>query len=98
MRIALPHTLGKDELRRRLHSRSGELAGLMPGGNADVQIGWPSEDRMDLSVGAMGKTVAGHIELADDEIVFEIGLPPALAFAEPLVRGAVEAKTRKLLA
>ena len=98
MRIALPHTLGKDELRRRLKERSGELAELIPGGNAEVEIAWPGEDRMALSIGAMGKTVSGHIELADAEIVFEIGLPAALAFAEPLVRGAVEAKTRKLLA
>jgi len=98
MRVALPHSLGKEELRRRLHARSGELAGLVPGGNADVEIAWPHEDRMTLAVSAMGKTISGHVELEEAEVAFVIELPGSLSFAEPLVRGAVEAKAHKLLA
>lgn len=98
MRIPISHSLGKDEARRRLHDRSGEMAGLFPGGMAQVEITWPSEDRMAMAVTAMGQTVGGHVDVEDQAVVFEIALPAALSFVEPMIRGAVEAKARKLLA
>lgn len=97
MRVAIPHSHTREEVRRRMRERSGEIAGLVPGG-ADVQVTWPNEDRMDFSVSAMGKTVASHVEIGEGEIAIVIDLPPALSFVEPMVRGAVEAKGRKLLA
>jgi hypothetical protein len=97
MRIALPHSLGREEARRRLQSRSGEIAGLFPGGMAEVEVSWPHEDKMALDVTAMGKTVAGAVEIGEREVAFVIELPAALSFVEPLVRGAIESKGRKLL-
>ena len=97
MRVPIPHQLGRDEARRRLHARSGELAGMMPGGIADVTITWPSEDRMDIAVRAMGKLVNAAVEVGDSNVVVEVDLPLALKFFEPLVRGAVETNGRKLL-
>jgi hypothetical protein len=98
MRITLPHSLGREEVRRRLHARSGEIAGMFPGGMAEVAVSWQHEDRMSLDVTAMGKTVAGAVEIGDHEVAFVIDLPAALSFVEPLVRGAIESKGRKLLA
>jgi hypothetical protein len=97
MRIPIPHQLGRDEARRRLHDRSGEMAGLFPGGMAEVDVQWPSEDRMAMVVTAMGNTVRGHVDIEEAAVVFDIDLPAALAFVEPMVRGAIEAKGRKLL-
>jgi Putative polyhydroxyalkanoic acid system protein (PHA_gran_rgn) len=97
MRIALPHSLGREEVRRRLRARSGEIAGMFPGGMAEVAVSWPSEDRMALNVTAMGKTVIGAVEIEDHTVAIEIDLPAALSFVEPLVRGAIESKGRKLL-
>ena len=34
MRVAIPHDLGKAEVRRRLTSRTPDLAGFIPGGLA----------------------------------------------------------------
>jgi Putative polyhydroxyalkanoic acid system protein (PHA_gran_rgn) len=97
MRIALPHRLGREEVRRRLQARSGEIAEMFPGGMAEVAVSWPHEDRMSLDVTAMGKTVAGAVEIAETEVAFVIELPAALGFVEPLIRGAIESKGRKLL-
>ena len=97
MRVPISHTLGKDEVKRRLRERSGELAGLFPGGKANVAINWPLEDRMAMQVSALGQTVNAHVDVTDDAVVFEIDLPAAFSFFEPLVRGAVEEKTQKLL-
>lgn len=97
MRVPIPHTLGKEEVKRRLRERSSEMAGLFPGGKADVVISWPLDDRMAMQVSAMGQTVNAHVDVSDDAVVFEIDLPAVLSFFEPMVRGVVEEKTQKLL-
>lgn len=98
MQVAIPHQLGRDEVRRRLKSRSHELAGVIPGGMAEVDTAWPSEDRMSLSVQAMGQTVSGHIDIRDTEIEVQLLLPPALGFVQPVVEAAVRQQGHRLLA
>ena len=97
MRVPIPHSLGRDEARRRLMARSGEIAGLVPGGMAEVTTTWPSDDRMDLCVKALGKSVDGYVEISDSAVTVVIDLPPALALFAPMVRGAVESNAQKLL-
>ncbi|WFL78254.1 polyhydroxyalkanoic acid system family protein [Altererythrobacter arenosus] len=97
MRIALPHDLGRDEVRRRLKERSHEIADYIPGGLAKVDTNWRSEDRMELGVNAMGQQITGDIEVYDSEVVFQIKLPPALSFVRPMIEGAIRANGTKML-
>ena len=97
MRVAIPHTLGKAEVRQRLKSRTHEIADFIPGGLADVTTDWPSEDQLDLNVRAMGQGIDGTIVIEEGQVVFTVNLPPALSFVEPMIKGAIEAKGRKLL-
>lgn len=97
MRFTIPHGLGREEVRRRFHARSHEIAGQIPGGVADVTTGWPSEDRMTLDIAALGQKLRGRIDIEDSEVAFEFDLPPALGFIEPMIRKAVESKGQKLL-
>ena len=96
MRIAIPHSIGKDEARRRIRERSGEIANFVPG-FASVSTAWQDEDRMNLTVGAMGQEMTGAIEVGESEVAFTVELPAALSFVEPMIRGQIEAKGRKLL-
>ena len=97
MRVPIPHSLGRDEARRRLQSRSGDIAKLVPGGMAEVTATWPSDDRMDLCVKALGKSVDGYIEVGDSAVTVVIDLPASFVFFEPMVRGAIESNAQKLL-
>ena len=97
MRVAVPHSLGREEVRRRLKGRVHELADVMPGGMAEVSSHWPTEDRMALTVAAMGQTVTGKIEIDDAVVTVDVALPLALSFVEPMIRKAVESKGQKLL-
>lgn len=97
MRIAIPHNLGREEVRRRLHERLPEVSQIIPGGLAEVETGWASEDRATLLVRAMMQEVTGTIDIEDAQLVFTVNLPPALSFVEPMIRGAIEDKGRKLL-
>ena len=97
MRVALPHDLGREEVRRRLRERSHEIADHIPGGLAEVRSRWPSEDLMELEVDAMGQTVSGDIEVYDNQVVIEFDLPAALSFFRPMIEGAVRSNATKLL-
>lgn len=97
MRVAVPHNLDPDEVRRRLRSRSHELGDHIPGGVADVTTDWPSDDRMNMRVSAMGQEVVGYVDIEPGQLVFEVSLPLALSFMEPMIAGAVKKQGQKLL-
>jgi hypothetical protein len=98
MRVAIPHQLGKDEVRRRLKSHSHEIAEHIPGGMADVTTTWPSDGRMTMQIAAMGQHLTGAIDIEAEQIIFAFDLPPALSFIEPMIEGAIRKQGQKLLA
>lgn len=97
MRVPIPHNLPKEEVRHRLASRSGEIGNFIPGGMAEVTTGWPSEDVMTLGVRAMGQGIQGRVLIEERQVVFEVDLPPALSFVEPMIAGAIRQQGTKLL-
>lgn len=97
MRVAIPHRLEQDEVRRRLRENIGSLSDHIPG-NANVQSAWPSEDRMTLDVGAMGQSLHANVDLEPNQLVLTVDLPPMLAFMEPMIAGAIRSQGDKLLA
>lgn len=97
MRVAVPHSLPREEVRRRLRDKSSDIANFIPGGMAQVTSNWTGEDRMQLSVAAMGANVTGDVLIEDAQVVFQVTLPPALSFFEPMVAKAIAANGQKLL-
>ncbi|HTN14234.1 MAG TPA: polyhydroxyalkanoic acid system family protein [Sphingomonadaceae bacterium] len=98
MRMVLPHSLGKEEVRRRLHDNSHKIAGQLPGGMADVTTDWAGEDRMTMVISAMGQNLSGAVEIGEGEVAFELELPLALSFARPMAEAAMRQMGEKLLA
>lgn len=96
MQVAIPHNLGREEVRRRLASRSHELADHLPG-MAQVETSWPSEDRMTMAISAMGQSMTGHIDIQDHQVVFDVALPGALSFIQPIVESAIRQQGTRLL-
>ena len=97
MRVAIPHSLDKAEVRRRLDSRMPELPGFIPGGLATVDHDWLDEDRMRLAVGALGQSVVARLDVEERQVVVNIEVPPALAFLGGAIEGAIRDQTTKLL-
>ncbi len=97
MEVALPHSLGKDTVRERLRTRGHLIGEGIPGGVADVQTSWPSEDRMALSVSAMGQTINAHVDIEDTQVLFVVDVPPALGFVKPIIEGVIRQQGEKLL-
>jgi len=97
MRVAIPHQLDNDTVRERLKSKSHQIGDHIPGGGA-VRTMWPTEDRMTMDVSAMGQTIHAHVDLEPGQLVFEVPLPAALSFVEPMIAGAIQSQGKKLLA
>lgn len=97
MRVPLQHNLGKEEVRRRLKARSHEISDAIPGGMADVATSWPNEDCMAIDIKAMGSITRAQVLIEETQVIFEVDLPPALSFVEPIVAGAIRSKGQKLL-
>ena len=97
MRVTLPHSLGKDEVRRRMHEHGHEIADYFPAGMATVENTWPSEDRMNLMVNAMGQRIEGGVDIGEDHVVIEMDLPAMLSFLRGTIEGAAKKHGGRLL-
>ncbi len=91
MRVSLPHNLGAEEVRRRMHKHGHEIGSYFPPGIATVETNWPHEDRMDLHILAAGQTIEGGINVGEDTVEIELDLPAMLGF----LRGTLERAVRK---
>ncbi|WP_338242722.1 polyhydroxyalkanoic acid system family protein [Aurantiacibacter hainanensis] len=97
MDIEIPHDLGREEVRRRLSQNSHRIADNIPGGMAEVQTNWPTEDRMTMSINAMGQVLQGHIDVEDEKVIFHMVLPPALGFLQPMIDAAIRDQGQRML-
>lgn len=97
MRVSLPHSLGKDEVRRRMHEHGHEIADHFPAGMASVETSWPDDDRMELMVNAMGQRIEGGIDITEDHVVIDMDLPAMLSFVRPAIESAVRKHGNRLL-
>lgn len=98
MRVTLPHSLGKEEVRRRMRAHADEIAGFFPPGLARVTTAWPSEDRMDLTAEVMGIAIPGAVEVREGEVVITMELPLMLSVMKAPLEAAVRKEGGRLLA
>jgi hypothetical protein len=87
--VSIPHHLGKDEAMRRL--KSG-LDGVRTNYGHLFKVDeetW-SGDQLAFRVGALGQTISGTIDVADDRVTLQVVLPWLLATLaeaiQPLIR------------
>ena len=100
MRVSIPHTLGKDELRRRIAARLGDAedkAKGMLGSLATVETTWTDEDTLALMVSAMGYTIPCSAAITDSTLDFEVEIPAGAGFARRMIEAAVREKGEKLV-
>ncbi len=100
MRIAIPHTLGKDEVRRRVEAkvgRVGEKASETLAAMVTVETSWVDADHLTMDVSAMGFSIPCALEIAEQELVFDVEMPQGLGFARGMIERTIRDKGEKLL-
>ena len=93
--VDLPHSLGKDEARRRIANNIHKLEQHIPGG-AQVQSGWTG-DQLNLSIAAMGEAVNATIEVMDTKVHLKVLLPGMLGMFSGMIQAALQKKGSVLL-
>jgi len=93
--IDLPHSLGKDEARRRIANNIHKLQEHIPGG-ATVQSGWTG-DQLNLQVAAMGEAVNAMIDVQETKVHLKVLLPGMLGMFSGVVQAALQKKGSVLL-
>ena len=93
--VDLPHSLGKDEARRRIANNVHKLQDHIPGG-AKVQTGWVG-DQLNLDVAAMGQEVTATIDVLEDKVRLRVLLPPMLGMFSGMIQAALQKKGGILL-
>lgn len=82
--VDLPHTLGREEARRRIAGNFHKLRDHIPGGATHIDEKW-NGDRLNLTVHAMGQEVEAVIDVEDAKVHCRIQLPAMLSlFAGPI--------------
>ena len=87
--VSIPHSLGKAEAARRLRDGVGQLKTQFGDKIATVEEQWAG-DRMSFRVGAMGQTVAGHLDVAEDSVRVEVQLPWMLAMVADKAKSLIQ--------
>lgn len=94
--VDLPHSLGREEAKRRMQGSMGQLKDHIPGGAAEVRSSWEG-DRMNLIVQAMGQEVTAKIDVEEKVVRVEMMLPPMLSFFGRQIEGYLRGKGGQLL-
>jgi len=93
--VDLPHSLGKDEARRRIANNIHRLQDHIPGG-AHVESGWAG-DQLNLRVQALGDSVQSTIDVEDTKVRVRVLLPGMLGMFGGVIQAALQKKGNVLL-
>lgn len=95
--VDIPHKLGREAAKARLAAGMGSLGDHIPGGVAEVITTWPSADRMDLAVVAMGQRLTATLDVTDTLVRVSFTLPGMLGFMAGTIAAAVRREGDKML-
>lgn len=77
--VVLPHSLGREEARRRVSAAIERARTGLGQGLVDARVQWPQTDHADVHVAALGQTIAAEIDVEDANVRVRVMLPWLLA-------------------
>src|SRR5947208_12089986 len=101
--VTIPHSLGKDEARRRIETGFGQLRQQMSGGVAGALGGmvkfqeeWHG-DRLSFEGTGLGQKMTGRLDVRDNAVDIQLDLPEILAALADRITGKLKEVGQKLL-
>ena len=93
--VSIPHRLGREEAARRLKGGLSRAAASVPVLSVDEER-WEG-DRMFFRVRAIGQAASGQIDVAEDHVRLEVGLPWLLQRFAQMAQAAIRQRGQLLL-
>jgi hypothetical protein len=94
--VSIPHSLGRQEAKRRLDSGISRLRPELAGLVSSLDYSWET-DRLNFRASAMWQTIAGAIEVLDDAVRIEIELPSVMRLLADTVTNQVRGRGLAML-
>jgi hypothetical protein len=95
--VEIPHSLGREEAKRRIETGFERLEHQFgSGGLARMEKRW-SGDRLSFQAQALGQHVSGRLEVLDQVVRMELDLPPFLAMIGSSLKGRLQKEGQLLL-
>ena len=94
--VSIPHQLGAAEAQRRLRTGIDELKQQYAGKFAVLENHWAG-NHLDFRISAIGQTVSGKIDVAEDHVMLAVELPWMLAMLAQKAQGLIQSKGQLLL-
>lgn len=98
LEVRVPHRLDPAEVRRRLDHGIERARTEYADRMSDLEARWETEDRLRLTVGVMGMTIAGELEVLPEELAVRLELPTMAGLFAGRIRSGVEERLGGLLA
>ena len=100
--VTIPHSLGKDEARRRIETGFGQMRQQMTSGMGAMgsmlsfQERWEG-DRLHFEGGGLGQKMTGRLDVRPDAVEIQLDLPEILAAIAEKITGRLKTEGQKLL-
>lgn len=100
--VSIPHSLGKDEARRRIEQGFGQMRQQMMGAGGVMASMFKLTDRwegdqLQFEGSGMGQKMTGRLDVRENAVDIQIDLPDMLATLAEKITGRLKADTQKLL-
>lgn len=89
MRVTVPHNTTKEEARKKIDQRLGQMLGQYGHYLSESQTNW-SGDRLDFSGKAKGFSASGSVEITDTEVIVDGKLPLIAKPFESRIKHTIE--------
>ena len=94
--VTISHRLGREEAKRRIDQGLASIRGEVAAYVKSLDYSW-EDYRLDFRVVAMMQTITGRIEVYDDFVKVELGLPRLLHLLARTIKGRIENRAAALL-
>jgi len=97
LEVRVPHRLDPAEVRRRLDHGIARARTEYADKVSDLEAEWESDDRLRLTLGVMGMSIAGELEVLPEELAVRLELPTMAGLFAGRIRSGVEERLGGLL-
>ena len=94
--VTISHRLGRDEAKRRIENGLGAIRGEVMPYVKSLDYHW-EDYRLDFSASVLRQTITGRIEVYDEVVRVELGLPRLLHLVAKTIAGRIEKRGAGLL-
>jgi hypothetical protein len=94
--VTISHRLGRDEAKRRIERGLDSIRGEIARHVKEIDYAWDGY-RLDFRMSAMLQTISGRLEVYDETVRVEVGLPRLLHLLAKQITGHIERRGAALL-